>query len=329
MIRFNDPWVLLLFIPLLLLGAWLWRRRRLRPRLRFSSTELLDEVGPTLRTRLLGLPAILLFVAAALLTVALARPQSAWREHRRFTEGIAIMLVLDVSDSMMALDFEPNRLERAKAVVQEFIQGRENDQIGAVIFGRDTFTLCPLTQDYQALRNFVQRINFDLVNGEGTAIGMGLANAVDKLRKSPNKSKVVILLTDGENNAGQIDPIDAAEIARQFDIRVYTIGVGSVGGQVLIPNPSGFGPRYIPIEARLDVEQLTRMAEMTGGRFFHATDGSSLEKIYQQINEMERTEIEVHETHYFDELAAWLMVPALLILLLALGLENTWLRTFP
>ena len=330
MLRLANPWLLLLLALLPLIGWWLWhRRRRIRPRMKYSSLALLRAATPTLRARLLGVPLVLVFAAGALIILGLARPQSAWREHRRFAEGIDIMLVIDVSDSMRALDFTPNRLEKAKEVVKQFVRGRSEDQIGLVIFARDTFTLCPLTQDYNALESFVDNIKFGIVNGDATAIGMGLANGVNKLRVSKAQSKVIILLTDGENNAGRIDPLSAAEIAKQFAVRVYTIGVGSVRGQVRIPNPGAFGPRTVTILSALDVKQLTQIAEMTGGRFFHATDDRSLEKIYQDIDKLERTKVEVSETHYFDELAQYLMLPALFLLLLAFALENTWLRTFP
>jgi Ca-activated chloride channel family protein len=330
MIRLADPWFLLLLILPLAAGWLLWRRRRaMRPHMRFSSLALLAAARRTLRTRLLGLPAVLMLASAILMVGALARPQSAWREDKRFTEGIDIMLVIDVSDSMKALDFQPNRLSKAKQVVAEFIDGRSNDQIGVVIFGRDSFALCPLTHDYAALRDFVDKINFDLVNGDSTAIGMGLAGAVDRLRRSQAKSKVAILLTDGENNAGQIDPLTAARVARDLGVRVYTIGIGSASGRVPIPNPGNIGPPITYIPSQLNTEELTQMAEMTGGQFFHATDGDSLEKIYRQIDKMERTEIEINEMHYFDELGHYLIVPALLLVLAALLLENSWLRTFP
>lgn len=332
MIRLANPWMLLLLLPLLAAGWWLWlRRREGQPRMRFSSLHLLGGEAPTLRARLLGLPAILAFAAALLMALAMARPQSAWREHKHFAEGIDIMLVIDCSGSMAALDFTPNRLEKAKEVVKDFISGRSNDRIGVVIFARNTFTLCPLTSDYAALLDFIDRIdlNMKLVDSDQTAIGMGLANAVNKLRQSKAKSKVAILLTDGENNAGQIDPISAGEIARQFGVRVYTIGVGSASGVVQIPVPSALGTQRITIPAKLDVEQLTKIAKMTGGQFFHATDDRSLEEIYHQIDKMERTKVEVSETHFFDELGHYLMIPALGLLLLALLLENSWLRTFP
>ena len=332
MIRFANPWMMLLLAPLLVAVWRYWRHRRHNyPQLKFSSMALLRGAAPTLRSTLTGLPALLVFLAALLLVLAMARPQSAWRERKRFAEGIDIMLVIDCSGSMAAMDFTPNRLEKAKAVVKDFIKGRSDDRIGLVIFARNTFTLCPLTSDYAALSNFLDRIdlNLRLVDSDRTAIGMGLANAVNKLRQSKAKSKVAILLTDGENNAGQIDPISAAEIAKQFGVRVYTIGVGSASGAVQIPNPGNFGPQVIMIEAKLDVAQLTKIATMTGGQFFRATDDRSLEQIWHQIDKMERTEVRVSETHFFDELAHYLMIPALGLLLLAFALEHSWLRTFP
>jgi len=329
MIRLASPLGLLLLPLLALIGVWVWlHRREARPKMKYSALALMSGARPTLRSSLLGLPALLVFAACALMILALARPQGA-RNDKRFVEGIDIMLVLDVSDSMQALDFHPNRLEKAKEVVKQFIKGRSNDQIGLVIFAKDTFTLCPLTQDYNALATFVDNIKFGIANGDATAIGMGLSNAVDKLRVSKAKSKVAILLTDGENNAGRIDPISAAEIAKQFNVRVYTIGVGSEGGQVPIPNPGAFGPRFLRIEARLNVDELTKIAEMTGGQFFRATDDAALEKIYQRIDQLERSKVEVSETHFFDELGHHLMIPALGLLLLAFALENSWLRSFP
>jgi Ca-activated chloride channel family protein len=335
--RFADPWLLLLLILPGLGLLWLFRKRAtLHPGMRYSSLKRILQTPRTLRSRLIVVPNIILLLVSVLLMIALARPQSAVNKRKQFAEGIAIMLVLDVSVSMLAKDFEPNRLEKSKEVVNDFISGRENDQIGVVIFGKDTFYLCPLTQDYHALNRFVDRIDFDLVDGFATAIGMGLANAVKRLKESKAKSKVAILLTDGENNTGQIDPISAAKIARDFNVRVYTIGVGTADGWVL-------GPRFFPdpdsdqlqlagydrIRSTLDVGQLTEIAELTRGQFFHAKDGASLKKIYEQIDQMERTKIEVSETHYFDELGHYLMLPAVLLLIVGIVLENTWLRTFP
>lgn len=329
MIRFAQPlaFLLLLFvfpmIPLLYAG-----RGRRTPRMLFSSKRGVPTDGASLRMLLRPLPLVLSLMAFVLLVVALARPQSATSERSRITEGIDIMLVIDVSDSMRALDFDPNRLEKAKQVVKEFIAGRTDDRVGLVIFGQQTFTLCPLTHDYTAVEDFVDRIDFDLVNGEGTAIGMGLANAVNKLKDSIARSKVVILLTDGENNFGEIQPLTAAEIAHQLKVRVYTIGIGSQG-DVRMPVQTEAGWRISIQPSFLDAETLTRIANMTGGRFFMATDGDKLEQIYREIDQLERTPVEVAESNYFDELAHWFVLPALALLALAFILEETWLLSFP
>lgn len=327
--RFAEPWALFLLLLLPLVAFLLWRRRRLlRPKMYFSSLGILGERRMTLRQTLRPLPVLMILAATALLIVALARPQSAWSEHKRITEGIDIMLVMDVSESMRALDFEPNRLEVAKQEVKKFISGRQDDQIGIVIFGKDTFTLAPLTRDYAALETFVDRIDFDLVDGRATAIGMGLANAINKLKDSPAKSKVVVLLTDGDNNWGKIHPVTAAEIAQQLDVRVYTIGVGTQG---IVRIPVQIAGHWVAQQWRsnIDTETLELIAEMTGGKSFMATDEARLQEIYAEIDKLERTEIEVVESNYFDELAHLLIVPALLMLGAAFLLEQTWLLSFP
>ena len=327
MIRLDQPWLLLLLVLPILMAWWLWRRRKRRPRMKYSSTEVFARTGTTLRAYLLGLPTVLIFLSLVPLIVALTHPQNLWRQQNRLTEGIDIMLVIDVSESMRSDDLTPNRLEKAKAVIKDFIADRTEDQIGVVIFGKETFSLCPLTHDYRAVETFVDRIDFDLVDGDGTAIGMGLANAVNRLRQSKATSKVAILLTDGVNNVGRIDPLSAAEIAKQFDVRVYTIGVGG-DGKKSVRTPFGFR-RGIRARAQLDEEQLTQIAKMTGGQYFRATDDKSLEGIYKQIDAMERTKFEVEDTAHYDELAHWLMIPGLILLLLGFALESTWLRTFP
>ena len=329
MIRFAQPYAFLL-LPAVALIVYLSirHRRDSNPRMLFSSVRILGDLRPSLKVRMRPLPTILFTLALTLTVVAFARPQSPWQEHKRRIEGIDIMLVIDVSESMRALDFHPNRLQKAKQVVQEFVQGRKNDQIGVVIFAKETFTLCPLTHDYAALETFIDRINFDLVDGQATAIGMGLANAVNKLKDSQSKSKVCILLTDGENNSGKIDPLMAAEIAKQFEVRTYTIGVGSKG-YVDMPVRVGGRVTVNRIPSNLDVRTLSKIAEMTGGKFFEATDGKSLEQIYEQIDEMERTEVEVTEINYFDDRAHYLIIPALLLVGVGIVLEGTWLRSFP
>ncbi len=326
---FAEPkaFLLLLALPPILFRIWRGRRRS-TPKLRFSSIDLLDLPRRTLRTRLRGLLTLFPLMAFILLVVALARPQSPWKENPRRSEGISIMLVMDVSESMRALDFQPNRLEKVKEVAKQFISQRNDDLIGIVIFAKETFTLCPLTQDYAALTTFLDRINFDLVDGNATAIGMGLSNAVNKIKDSPTKSKVVILLTDGENNWGEIQPLPAAEIAKQLGVRVYTIGVGS-RGLVEIPVAVPGGTIIQTIRSHIDTETMGGIAEKTGGQFFEATDGKKLEAIYAQIDKMEKTKFEETQTNYFDELAHYLIIPALLLFGIAFLLDQTWLWSFP
>lgn len=331
-IRFAQP---LAFLLLAMVAVAIWmavgRRRRARPQLTFPSIGLVGRRRTTLKLRLRWMPRALMIVALTLTIVAFARPQSPLPSDRsRNIEGIDIMLVCDVSESMRALDFKPNRLRKAREVMREFVAGREDDQIGVVIFGKDTFVLCPLTHDYSALETFIGRIDFDLVNGRGTAIGMGLANGVNKLRVSPAKSKVLILLTDGENNQGRIDPLTAANIAKEFKIRVYTIGVGSKGLiDMPVPNARGLGFQTQRYRSNINTEELREIADMTGGQFFEATSGKKLEEIFAQIDKMEKTEIEINERNFYDELAHWLVIPAALLFGLAILLDQSWLLSFP
>jgi Ca-activated chloride channel family protein len=332
MIRFAQPWafLLLLAVPVIL---YLMRRARGKstPKMPVSSLGLLGEKPQrNFRLFLRPVPRIFSLVALVLLIAAFARPQVPWRDNRRKVEGIDIMLVCDVSESMRALDFTPYRLAVAKEVMKEFVAGRDGDQIGVVIFGKETFTLCPLTHDYSALMTFIDRIDFDLVNGQATAIGMGLANAVNKLRDSPAKSKVIILLTDGEDNAGSIKPLDAGILAKEMNCRVYTIGIGRKGGppvQIPVKTGNGFTLQYS--QSNMDTDTLTKIAEDTGGLFFEAANGEKLKQIFDQIDKLETTEFNINETNYYDELAHMLLLPALLLFGLAFFLEQTWLWSFP
>lgn len=329
-LRFAQPlWFLLLLLLPIMIAHLVISRRTLQPRLRFSAIRLLGRPSKSVRILMRPLPKLLTLLALSLMMIAMARPQSPWQEHQRRSEGISIMLAIDVSESMRALDFKPNRLEKSKEVVKDFVRGRTEDAIGLVIFGKESFALCPMTHDYAALETFLSRIDFDLLDGNATAIGMGLANAVNKIKDSPTKSKVIILLTDGENNAGEIQPLTAAELAQKLGIRVYTIGVGSQGIVTIpIQNQRG-GWEVGSIRSNIDVETLGKIAEMTGGQFFAATDGESLAQIYGQIDKMERTKIEINESNYFDELAHWFMLPAMFLFVLGFALEQTWLRSFP
>lgn len=314
--RFGLPWALLLL--LLLPFFWWWLRKRERGRqvaIALPVTYLAASLpaGNPARWRfwLDGLRVL----ALGLMIVAMARPQYGRIERATFSEGIDIAMVLDVSLSMRAGDFHPNRLEAAKDVMKQFVLERRGDRLCLVIFGGEAATLVPLTLDSDVVYSFVERVRFNLVSGDTTAIGMGLATALDRLRGSDAKSKVAILLTDGENNAGRIDPLKSAEAARALGVRVYTIGVGS--------NTPQIGPFGMRVDAGLDEATLTQMAEMTGGRYFRAVDEQKLDEIYQQIDKLEKSEIESTQFDSFNELVHWLVLPALALLLFEVGLRST------
>ncbi|GAB4376314.1 MAG: VWA domain-containing protein [Salibacteraceae bacterium] len=277
-----------------LLAAWhFWTHRKRTVTMGFSGLRFISGRG--LKAQLIHVPMFLRLIALALIIVALARPQStsSWQDIK--TEGIDIVIALDISSSMLARDFKPNRLEVAKEVAIDFIKGRPNDRIGLVVFSGQSFTQCPLTTDHDVLINLLSEVKHGMIE-DGTAIGMGLANAVNRLKESDAKSKVVILLTDGENTAGAIPPITAAEIAANFGVKVYTIGVGTYG-QAPFPATDVFGNIvYQMAEVRIDEETLEKIAELTNGRYFRATDEETLRAIYQEIDQLEKTVIE--ETQY-------------------------------
>lgn len=285
---------------------------------RSSSASVFHQFLPLIR-----LVILLLFIAA------LARPQKVTAEKEYSTKGVDIIISLDISGSMLAEDFKPeNRLVVAKQEAIKFIRGRENDRIGMVVFARKAFTQCPLTLDYKVLTELMKEVHVGMIP-DGTAIGMGLATAVNRLRDSKAKSKVIILITDGENNAGNIDPITAAELGSTFGIRVYTIGVGR-GGLVPFPvNDPLFGKRYVQANVEIDELTLKRIADITGGLFFRARDPQSLSGIYERINELETTEVKVKEYRSYDELYAYLLAPALFLLLIEVLLTHTVLLKVP
>ena len=319
---FRSPLFFLLFLLLPLLGYYA-RKRRLFPTLRFSQHPLIKRLPASWRVKTLGVLPFLRSLAFGLLIFSLARPQSVNREREHETKGVDIVVSLDISGSMLAEDFKPeNRLGVAKEEARKFIRGRENDRIGLVVFARDAYTQCPLTLDYDILSNLLSEIQIGMIQ-DGTAIGMGLATAVNRLRESDAKSKVIILITDGENNAGKIDPVTAAELAKTFRIKVYTIGVGR-GGLVPFPvNDPLFGKRYVQAKVDIDEFTLKRIADITGGVFFRARDPQSLSEIYSRINELERTEVKVHEYQSFNELFPYFLIPGLFLLAAELFLKNT------
>lgn len=326
--EFRHPLFFLLF--LIVPAVWYYlARKRENAAFRFSNAAIVRRIDPSWRvagSRGLG---ILRAVALALFISALARPQVVNREREYETMGVDIVIALDISGSMLAEDFKPeNRLAVAKQEAVKFIRGLENDRLGLVVFAREAFTQCPLTLDYDILTSLLNEVQIGMIP-DGTAIGMGIATAVNRLRESDAKSKVIILITDGENNAGKIDPITAAGLARTFGIKVYTIGVGR-GGLVPFPiNDPLFGKRYVQAKVDIDEFVLKRIADLTGGIFFRARDPASLSEIYARINQLEKTELKVREYKNFDELFHFFLIPGLIFLLVELGLKNTAFLRIP
>ncbi|HTP14048.1 MAG TPA: VWA domain-containing protein [Bacteroidota bacterium] len=326
--RFANPEFLWLLagVPLLAYYFW-WKRRTMVAELQFSSLQPFGKTSKSIRERLRHSPVAIRLVALACLIVALARPQSVSSRQNTSTEGIDIVLLLDISGSMLAEDFVPNRISAAKQVAEDFIDGRQNDRIGLVIFSGESFTQCPLTTDYTVLKNLLHQVKQGMIV-DGTAIGMAIANGVNRLKDSQAKSKVMILLTDGMNNRGEIDPITATKIAATYGVRIYTVGVGAQG-EAPYPVPTPFGIRRQLIPADLDEKSLKAIADMTGGRFFRATDNDKLKAIYKEIDKLERSKIEITAYKRYTELyPPWLMM-GLAFVVLEVGLSSTVLRKVP
>lgn len=314
-IQFINPeyFYLLLIIPILLVWYFL-KIKKQTPSLSISTFAGVASIKPTWKTRLRHLPIIIRMFAFALIIVAIARPQSSSNHKNVQTEGIDIVIDLDVSTSMLSEDFKPNRLEAAKRTAMDFIDARENDRIGLVIFSAESFTQCPITIDHDVLKNLFESIKTGLLE-DGTAIGMGLATSINRLKNSKAKSRVVILLTDGMNNAGLIAPITAAELAKQFGIRVYTVGVGT-RGVAPYPFKTNFGIQYQNIEVKIDEDLLRKIADATGGKYFRATNNKALEKIYEEIDKLEKTKIDVmHYSRRSEEFLPYAIAGVALFLL--------------
>lgn len=283
---------LILIIPLLFVFRWLIRHYfSQKLPVAVSSRDL--KSSPTNLIRLI--PEILLMLVCMLVLTALARPQKTNEKVEQYTEGIDIMIALDISQSMQIEDFQPNRLEAAKKVALDFIDGRVQDRIGLIVFSGDAFSLAPLTTDYDLLRSYIRDINFEMIENRGTAIGSALAVVTNRMRESEAKSKVAILLSDGDNTAGNIDPITAAELASAYGIKIYTIVVGRHG---LVPYGKDFFGRPNMIENTVDETTMRRIAEIGGGEFFRATDNEALSSVFSKIDELEKAEIK--ETRYKD-----------------------------
>lgn len=314
--RFANPHYFLLILPaLLFFFLYVFNLIGKEALLKFSSLELVKNAGGrriSWRRVFQGLMRLIVFI---LLCFALARPQTGTGEEKTTQEVIDVMIALDVSGSMATLDFQPdNRLHAAKLEAKRFIEGRTDDRIGLVIFAGQSFTQCPLTTDHKAILALLDRIEIGMVE-DGTAIGLGLANAVNRLKNSKAKSRVIILLTDGINNTGEIDPLTAANLAKQFGIKVYTIGVGKEGMSFLPINDPRFGRRLIRVETEIDEKMLRQISGMTGGRYFRAEDANALRDIFSEINRMEKTEITVERSMHYEEHYFWFLWPAFFLLL--------------
>ena len=297
------------------------------PAVNYSSLTIIGRVPKNFKEKTWFIPELLRSLAVAAIIIALARPQSFTAGEDIYTEGIDIAMVLDISSSMLAEDFKPNRLEAAKKVTDEFIEGRTGDKIGLVVFSGESFTQCPLTIDYSVLRNLLKEIKSGMLE-DGTAIGNAIANGVNRIKDSKVKSKVIILLTDGVNNAGQIDPLTAAKIAATFGIRIYTIGVGTLG-QAPYPFQTPFGIRYQMVPVEIDENLLRQVSDLTKGKYFRATNNSKLSEIYKEIDKLEKTKIEVTSYRNASERFHIWLILSLLLLFSEFVLNNSFYKKLP
>lgn len=319
-----------LFLLLLLIPYIVWyilKHKKNNATLQMSDTNIYSDIKKSYKIYLLHAPFILRIIVLSLVILILARPQTTNNWQNSEVEGIDIMLAIDVSTSMLAEDLKPNRLEAAKDVAAEFISGRPNDNIGITLFAGESFTQCPLTVDHTVLLNLFQSINSGIVE-DGTAVGMGIANAVSRLKDSKAKSKVIILLTDGTNNKGDISPLTAADIAKSFGIRVYTIGVGTNG---MAPYPLRVAGtiQYINTPVEIDEKTLTQIAITTNGNYFRATNNTKLKEVYKEIDKLEKTKLNVKQYSKRHEEYQWFALIALLFLLLEFYLRNSILKKIP
>lgn len=328
----NKEYLLLLFLLIPYLLWYLMYRKNSEPTMRMSDTFAYRYAPVSWRIRLMPLIPLLRMVTFTLIVIALARPQTYNSWKNRTVEGIDIMLAMDVSTSMLAEDLRPNRIEAAKRVAAEFISGRPDDNIGLTIFAGEAFTQCPMTVDHASLLNLLQNVRTDIAARglieDGTAIGMGLANAVSRLKDSKAKSKVIILLTDGSNNKGDISPLTAAEIAKSLGIRVYTIGVGT-NGTARYPVPVGGGTQYVNMPVEIDTKTLSQIAVTTNGDFYRATNTSELQGVYREIDQLEKSKMNVKKySKRYDNFQPFVLA-AILTLLAEILLRITIFRRIP
>ncbi len=328
MFELTQPLVLILAVPVVVAAIVLRKRRADTAVLRHPHLALMADAEPGVRVRLRALLPWLRVVALLLLVVALARPREVHNLREVEGEGIDIVVALDISGSMRALDFQPdNRLEVAKSIIRDFVNGRGEDRIGLVVFASRAFTQCPLTLDRSILTGFLDEVQIGLIE-DGTAIGLGLATSVNRLRHSEAVSRTVILLTDGSNNVPTLEPETAAELARSLGVRVYTVGVGK-HGLVPFPDDRFGGRRTRQVEMPLDEELLREIADVTGGSYFRAVDAEALAQIFATIDELETSRYRTTITTWYEERMAWFAASALLLLLLDTLLGAAWLRRLP
>jgi len=324
-LEFAHPGFFWLFIIIPLMTAYyIWRQQQLQGSLSVSAVKGFALPVKSIIPQLRHAGIVLRSLAMAALIIALARPQSSLSWQNTTTQGIDIMIASDISGSMLAEDFQPNRLEAGKNIAIDFIKNRPDDRIGLVIFSGESFTQCPLTIDHDVLINLYKDIKYGMID-DGTAIGMGLATAVNRLKDSEAKSKVIILLTDGSNNMGSIPPLTAAEIAKKFDIRVYTVGIGT-HGFAPFPVQTAFGVQYQRMPVDVDEGTLTKIADITGGKYFRATDNKTLKNIYEQIDKLEKAKIDVTQYHKKTELFWPFALIASIFLLSEFVVRNTLLK---
>ena len=326
--EFANPNYFLLLVLLVPMILWyIFREKKSHADLQFSSLKVFKTIKHTGRLWLRHVLFALQVLAILFLVVALARPQSSNSWETYTSEGIDIVLALDISGSMLARDFNPDRLEAAKEVATKFILERPQDKIGLVVFAGESFTQCPLTTDQAVLVNLLREVKSGMIE-DGTAMGLGLANAVNRLKDSPAKSKVVILLTDGVNNRGSVAPVTAAELAKTYGIRVYTVGVGTYGeAPYPVQTPFGVQMQNVPVE--IDEEVLQQIALLTGGEYFRATDNDKLQQIYQQIDKLEKSKIEVKHFSKKEEQYFLFGLIGMCLLLVQAVLRYTVLRKIP
>lgn len=323
----NPEYLFLLFLLVPIIYWYFKEMQKSDASLQISSIQKLAQFSKSRKIKLRHFPFVFRVFAISFIIMALARPQASnsWRTQN--TEGIDIMMALDISSTMLTEDLKPNRLEASKAVASEFILSRPNDNIGLVVFASESFTQCPLTNDHAVLVNMFNGVNYGLIE-DGTAIGLGLANAINRIKESTAKSKVIILLTDGSNNRGDIAPVTAAEIAKTFGIRVYAIGVGS-HGMVNVPVQTPIGIQYQQMQSEFDEKSLQEIAATTGGKYFRATDNSKLRRIYQEIDQLEKTKTKVSQFSKKNEQFFLFCLLAFFFLSLEVLMRNTILRKIP